>query len=136
MKSAHIPCLIAVILVLIVLGAVQYFFGGCRSTYDNLARYRDPVPFSHAEWMANSLPTGSAPIRFRMAQSLVESRCLLGLSLAEVEGMLGAPDYQYRTSEGEVRPAWYLMTWDVDRLYLVIRMGAKGSVMEAELLSG
>jgi hypothetical protein len=46
--------------------------------------------FDSAEWKA-----GDATTRGSMAQDLIDSKLLIGKSMAEVEGLLGKPDPQF-----------------------------------------
>ncbi len=69
---------------------LTWVFGG-RDAWENR---RQQIPFNASKWQRHSLDGNPMwPTRLRMADDLISSHRLIGLSRKEVEQLLGPPDH-------------------------------------------
>ena len=114
----------------LALSVVEIVKAGC---FDDV-EVRDPMPFDRAVWDQNPEPVGSVPLRYRMAAQLVADGRLMGKTAAEVEAMLGPPGRDYHTRRKS--PAWYLMDWASEKLWLVLDLNEEGVAVEVGIYAG
>ena len=96
-----------------------------------------PTPFDRTNWLQGALAKSSSDApRLRMADGLVGSKVLLGMSHAEIEAMLGPP------TETNTFRAYGLVYWlgperglmSIDNEWLAFRFDKDNKSIEAEVL--
>jgi hypothetical protein len=126
---------LAVIGLILVLGVGVVFNANVRGFFHAIVVAPPGVcgrPFSAAEWQSKHATEGERSIRSQMADELISSRRLIGMSKLQVAKLLGEPGAASHDNVSE-----YVLGpergWGVDYETLRITFDRSGEVVKAEI---
>lgn len=97
-----------------------------------IVQARSQIPFDAEEWRENDTPFWSLPIRYRMAEDLINQRVLIGKTASEVEEILGRRDYSHHPFD-ECDTTYVLKPTFMDHLWVAITLDESGRVESARI---